>query len=64
MTREKERTIEHWMAGLDKELIQHWRCDRLVTREYTMNSAPMNKRSRTYYYDKTRTNVGKSTYDE
>ena len=37
-----------WQAWT-KNWSERWRCDRLCSDEYTMNSAPMNNSSRTYY---------------
>ena len=53
MTREKEREREHQMAGLEMPALtkngsEHWRCDRLDTPKYTMNSAVSSNSSRTY----------------
>ena len=42
----QEREITGWRART-KNGSEHWRCDWLVTYEYTMNSARMNNSSRT-----------------
>ena len=45
MTRERENT--GWQAWT-KNGSEYWRCDQLVTYEYTMNSACMNNSSAMY----------------
>ena len=53
MTQERER--EHYMAGLEmpawiKNGFEHWRCDRLDTPKYKMNSALSSNSSLNYEY--------------
>ena len=54
MTREREREREQQIAGLEmpawtKNGFEHWRCDRLDTPKYKMNSALSSNSSQKYF---------------